>query len=57
MGRLMPAVIDIAGNTRPESAVIGRLLAGYGDIELCMCYCLVHIPGWDLDKAIKGRGT
>jgi hypothetical protein len=50
---MMPAFIDTKGDTRPEGAVIGRLLAGYGDLELSMCSCLVKMPGWDFDKAIK----
>jgi hypothetical protein len=42
-----------------EGKIIGRLLAGYGELELSMCACLAAVTN-NLDGAIKtlfrGRG-
>jgi hypothetical protein len=50
---IMPSFVDMAGYPRPEGLIVGRLLAGYGDLELCMCYGLLVVEGWDLDGAVK----
>jgi len=50
---VMPCFIDSNGNPRPEGAIIGRLLAGYGDLELEMCTCISQLPNGDIDSAVK----
>ncbi len=39
-------------NHKPEAIIIGRLLAGYGELEFGMCLACGHIGG-GLDKSIK----
>jgi len=31
---IMPSFVDVNGQPRPEGVVVGRLLAGYGDIAI-----------------------
>jgi hypothetical protein len=40
---LMPCFVP--GQAYDEGIIIGRLLAGYGEIELQMCACLIAIEG------------
>jgi hypothetical protein len=35
-----------------EAAIIGRLLAGYGELEFLLCYCLAEVAG-DLSTASR----
>lgn len=50
---IMPSFMDSIGQMRPESAIIGRLLAGYGELEVSMMFCVAILPGNDLDTATK----
>jgi hypothetical protein len=40
------------GQGLDESTVLARLLAGYGEIELQMCMCLIVVEG-DIDTPIR----
>jgi hypothetical protein len=45
---IMPAFIRFP----QEATIIGRLLAGYGDLEFDLCYC-VAVARDDFDMAVK----
>lgn len=49
----MPSFVDVKGNPREEATIVGRLLAGYGELELSMCGCIAKIPGYDIHSGIK----
>ena len=36
-----------------EGIILGRLFAGYGEIELQMCRCLIVLEKWDYDGPIR----
>src|ERR1700738_2356229 len=36
-----------------EAAIIGRLLAGYGELEFLLCRCVAATLGGDLSKATR----
>jgi hypothetical protein len=38
---------------RDEGIIIGRLLAGYGELELEMCVCVSHAMNGNLDAALR----
>jgi hypothetical protein len=48
---LMPCFRPTQGSA--EGVIIGRLLAGYGEIELQMCACLIAVEGGLLDIPIR----
>ncbi len=48
----MPTIMLCFDRFRVEGNIIGRLLAGYGELELEMCACVAATTG-DLDGAIK----
>jgi hypothetical protein len=47
-GIIMPAF----HRYKDEAAIIGRLLAGYGELEFLLCYCLSEVEG-DLSTACR----
>jgi hypothetical protein len=49
----MPTIMPCFDRFPKEGDIIGRLLAGYGELELEMCDCVAATTG-DLDGAIKG---
>ena len=49
---LMPC-FSIANQGFPESIVLSRLMAGYGELELTMCQCLMVIQNGALDAPIR----
>jgi hypothetical protein len=48
----MPTIMPCFDNCPKEGDIIGRLLAGYGELELEMCDCVAATTD-DLDGAIK----
>jgi len=48
MSSIMPAFVRYP----EEAAIIGRLLAGYGELEFDLCLCVGHARG-DMDMAFK----
>jgi hypothetical protein len=42
-----------AGQAHAEGLIIGKLLAGYGEIELQMCACLIAVESGQYDVPIK----
>jgi hypothetical protein len=44
---------DISRNFPAEAAAVGRLLAGYADLEISLMHCVQMARGGDLDTVLK----
>jgi hypothetical protein len=53
MKSILLCFIDTNQQPRLEGAGVGRLLAGYGELELEICQCVAAAGNNDLDAAIK----